>query len=211
MKGIVTALICIVLLLGLTTPLKAEFFMSHMSDARALNAEDVVIGGGVSVFDGVMGLGGNVRFGVVDAMEIGAKLGIVNYDDADHTGLGVGADIKYQLMDVSYGDAIDLAIGGAIEYYSMPQDVSGWLFGANGIISYPFELSNPGQVISPHFRLNPRFERFSANGQSDTEFEIGFAFGGTFDVSRFLSFFAEVIIGGGSIDEGFVAGVGFGI
>ena len=97
--------------------------MSSLSDARTIDDDAVVIGGGVSIFDGLLGLGGNVRIGVMEELEIGFRGGFINVDAGgpqgdDHNGISIGGDIKYQIMDVSYGDAVDLAIQGGIEYYN---------------------------------------------------------------------------------------------
>jgi len=209
MKKYFLALISLILLFGMTTPACAQFYMSSMSDARALSADGIKIGGGISVFENVLGLGGNIRIGILDGLEFGGKLGFVNYEsgrnDDDHTGMSFGAELKYQLLEVDFGDPVDLSLG---------EDASLWMFGGNAIVSYPVEFES-GQVLSPLFRLNMRFDRFSYkvgdDDKTDTDFEFGFGFGANFELSQYFGFFGEFVIGGGDIDAGFVGGVWFGL
>jgi len=207
------------LLLALSAPAFAQFYMSSLSDAKALSADGIKIGGGVSVFEDVLGLGGNIRIGILDALEFGGRLGFVNYeghDDKsdDHTGMSFGAEIKYQSLDVAFGDPIDLSFGGGLEYYNIGEDASFWMFGGNVIVSYPFEFQS-GQTLAPLFRLNLRFDRVSFkvddDDKSDTDFEFGFGFGANLTLSDYFGFFGEFVIGGGDIDAGFVGGVWFGL
>jgi hypothetical protein len=189
-----------------------------MSDARALSADGIKIGGGISVFEDVLGLGGNIRVGILDGLEFGGKLGFVNYESDkshdDHTGMSFGAELKYQLLEVDFGDPVDLSFGGGLEYYNVGEDESLWMFGGNAIVSYPVEFES-GQVLSPLFRLNMRFDRYSEkendDDKTDTDFEFGFGFGANFEISQYFGFFGEFVIGGGHIDAGFVGGVWFGL
>jgi hypothetical protein len=218
MKKFFLALISLILLSGMITPACAQFYMSSMSDARALSADGIKLGGGVSVFDNVLGLGGNIRIGILDGLEFSGKLGFVNYEGNqggdDHTGMSFGAELKYQLLEVDFGDPVDLSLGGGVEYYDVGEDASLWMFGGNAIVSYPIEFES-GQVLSPLFRLNMRVDRssWSANGddKSDSDFEFGFGFGADFALSQYFGFFGEFVIGGGDIDAGFVGGVWFGL
>jgi Outer membrane protein beta-barrel domain len=218
MKKLSVLVLTIVMFVGLSVPSSAQYFMSSMSDARTIAADGISIGGGISVFEGLLGLGGTARVGIMDGLELGGKVGIVNYDskggDNDHTGLSVGAEIKYQLLDFGFGDPIDFAISGGAEYYNSGENSTLWMFGGNTIVSYPVEFQN-GQILSPFFRLNLRFDRASEDvndgTRTDNDFEIGFGFGAMYDISNSFGFFMEVIIGGGSMGEGFVGGVWFGI
>jgi hypothetical protein len=210
MKKATIIALAVCLIGGLAVPANAQFFMSQFSDARTVPADAVDIGGGISIFDHVLGVGGIVRVGIMDDLEFGARLGFVNYDNPggdDHTGLSLGGNILYQFMSVDYGDPVDLATGGGIEYYNWPGDATLLLFGSNTIVSYPVEFES-GQVLSPFFRLNLRFESYS-NGASDTEFELGFGFGAQFDITQYFGLFAEFAISSGYIDDGFVGGVSF--
>ena len=212
MKRFMITVLAVLLVMGFTTSASAQFFMSQLSDARVVESDEVHIGGGFSVASDMMGLGGFIRIGVMDELEIGGKLGFVNVDadgGDDHTGLSIAGQILYQFLDTEYGDPVDLSTGGGIEYYNMPGDVTFMMFGSNTLVSYPIEFQG-GQMLSPFFRLNLRFDRVS-NGNSDTEFELGFGFGAKFDITQYFGFFGEVIIPGGNLDEGFVGGVSFGI
>lgn len=215
MKKLTITLVVMAVVLSLPGLLSAQYFMSQLSDARTIDDDAVVIGGGVSIFENdVLGVGGNVRIGVMEGLEIGGRGGFINFSGGngeDHTGITIGGDIKYQIMDVAYGDAVDLAIGGGIEYYNYPADITVWMFGANTIVSYPVEFQG-GQILSPFFRLNTRLDRASANGNSDTDFNLGFGFGAMFDITKMFGFFGEVnITGGDASGDGFIAGVWFGM
>ncbi|NIP43801.1 MAG: hypothetical protein GWO41_16810 [candidate division Zixibacteria bacterium] len=212
MKKLTVAALAVLLVVGLSTTGSAQFFMSQLSDARVIGSDEVQLGGAFSVFDNMLGLGGFIRIGVINELEVGGKLGFVNFDNNfgdDHTGLTLGIDMLYQFLDTEYGDPVDLSTGGAIEYYDYPADFSLLMFGSNTLVSYPVEFEG-GQVLSPFFRLNLRFDRV-ANGVDDTEFELGFGFGARFDITQYFGFFGEIIIAGGAVDEGFVGGVTFGI
>jgi len=213
MKKVTIVALAICLVAGLATPASSQFFMSQFSDARTIPADAVWVGGGISIFShSTMGLGGIVRIGVLDDLEIGARGGFVNFNadnGDDHTGLTLGGNALYQILDVKYGDPVDLATGLGIEYYDLPRDSTLLMFGNNSIISYPIELRT-GQVLSPFFRLNLRFDNYS-NHDSDTEFELGFGFGAQFDVSKYFSIFGEFVVASGRIDDGFVGGVSFGL
>ncbi|MBD3218084.1 MAG: hypothetical protein GF310_07390 [candidate division Zixibacteria bacterium] len=212
MKKVLIAALSVIFVMGLSTTVSAQFFMSQLSDARVVESDEVHIGGGFSVASDMMGLGGFIRIGVMDELEIGGKLGFVNVDvdgGDDHTGLSIAGQLLYQFLDTEYGDPVDLSTGGGIEYYNLREDYTFLMFGSNTIISYPLEFEG-GQILSPFFRLNLRFDRIS-NGASDTEFEFGFGFGAKFDITQYFGFFGEVIIPGGELDEGFVGGVSFGI
>ena len=218
MKKYFLTLISVILLAGMITPASAQFYMSSLSDARALSADGIKIGGGISVFEDVLGLGGNIRVGILDGLEFGGKLGFVNYESDgngdDHTGMSFGAELKYQILEVDFGDPVDLSLGGGLEYYNVGEDASLWMFGGNAIVSYPIEFES-GQVLSPLFRLNMRFDRCSwknnGDDKTDTDFEFGFGFGANFEISQYFGFFGEFVIGGGDIDAGFVGGVWFGL
>ena len=214
MKKLTIALMVTALMLCLPGLLSAQYFMSQLSDARTIDDDAVIIGGGVSIFDDLLGLGGNVRIGVMEGLEIGFRGGLINVDagDEDHNGVTFGGDIKYQVMDVAFGDAIDLSIGGGIEYYNLPGDATLWMFGANTIVSYPI-LFEGDQILSPFFRLNTRFDRGpGGGGGSDTDFELGFGFGAMFEITKMFGFFAEANITSGKYSEdGFVGGVWFGM
>jgi hypothetical protein len=211
MKNLMAALAS--LLIAVAPSAYGQFAMSHLSDARALDADGIVAGGGISVFEDALGFGGNIRIGVMDGLELQGKGGIINIDAEggdDHTGITIGVDMKYQFLDVNYGDPIDLAFGGGIEYYNLQEDYSLWMFGSNTLVSYPVKFEG-GQILSPFFRLNLRFDRIG-NGHDDTDFEFGFGFGACLDITRHFGFFAEVVITGSDyVDDGFVGGVWFGL
>jgi hypothetical protein len=212
MKKVLIAALAVIFVMGVSTTVSAQFFMSQLSDARVVESDEVQVGGGFSVASDMMGLGGFIRIGVMDELEVGGKLGFVNVDadgGDDHTGLSIAGQLLYQFLDTEYGDPVDLSTGGGIEYYNLQEDFTFLMFGSNTIISYPLEFEG-GQILSPFFRLNLRFDRIS-NGVSDTEFEFGFGFGAKFDITQYFGFFGEVIIPGGDLDEGFVGGVSFGI
>jgi len=204
-------LLSILLTLVLISSSSAQYYMSNMSDARTPDSRQLIVGGGISIISDIMGIGGNLRYGLSDDLEGGFKLGIIKNDkgQADHTGLAFGMDLKYQILNTEYGDGVDFALSGGWEYYNIMKDVTFMLFGTNALISYPVEF-NTGQVLSPFFKLNLRAERASANNNSDSEFEFGFGFGTMFDISRSFGFFGEVfIMGGNVIDEGVNLGIWF--
>nr|MBN2276300.1 hypothetical protein [candidate division Zixibacteria bacterium] len=158
------------------------------------------VGGFAGFGDDVTSVFGTVTYGFSDYTEGRLKFGFADLD-APNTDpqILLGVDMKYELMD--YYDKLkknpfDLAVGGFIEYVDY-ENYSTFELGANVIGSLPFKF-NSGHRIIPYSRFNIRWERYSANDDSDSNFRLGANFGGKFEVTREFSLYAELQIDGNS-------------
>ncbi len=185
-------------------------FTGQLSTARTLPIGKYDLGGYFGVYDGAFAFFGQFRGGVSQDFDLGMKLGVINIDPGSRTGVILGGDLKYQILDVRAKDPFDLSIGAGLEFFSV-SDFNTFSFGANFIGSYDFELSK-GRVISPYGRLNFRGQREHTEfGQwwleashTETDFHAGLNPGVSLKISDYLQ-----IIGEFQFDQhfGFIGGV----
>ena len=143
------------------------------------------------------------------------KLGVISesggpHFPGDNTGVLLGGDLKYQILNARSKDSFDLSIGIGLEF-SAVTDFNIFSFGANFIGSYDFDLSE-GRVISPYARLNLRGQRehievdlpFGRASATDNDFQVGLNPGASLKVSNNLQ-----IIGEFQFDDnfGFIGGL----
>ena len=194
-------------LLLLASSVEAQF-SGQLSTARTLPIGKYDLGGYFGVYDGAFAFFGQFRGGVSQDFDLGMKLGVINIDPGSRTGVILGGDLKYQLLNARSKDPFDLSIGMGLEF-SAVTDFNIFSFGANFIGSYDFDLSE-GRVISPYARLNLRGQRehrdlgFPWGGVSDTDFKVGLNPGASLKVANNLQ-----IIGEFQFDDnfGFIGGV----
>jgi hypothetical protein len=185
-------------------------FTGQLSTARTLPTGKYDLGGYFGVYDGAFAFFGQFRGGVSQDFDLGMKLGIINIDPGSRTGVILGGDMKYQILDSRAKDPFDLSIGAGLEFFSV-SDFNIFSFGANFIGSYDFDLSK-GRVISPYGRLNLRGQRehtdfgpwWIGESHTETDFHAGFNPGASLKVSNNLQ-----IIGEFQFDDnfGFIGGV----
>lgn len=184
-------------------------FTGQLSTARTLPVGNYDLGGYFGVYDGAFAFFGQFRGGVSQDFDLGVKLGFINVDPGSRTGVILGGDLKYQILDVRAKDPFDLSIGAGLEFFSV-SDFNTFSFGANFIGSYDFDLSK-GRVISPYGRLNIRGQRehwdfgewWTGVSHTETDFHAGLNPGVSLKVSNNLQIIGEL-----QFDEhfGFIGG-----
>ena len=192
-------------------------FTGQLSTARTLPAGKYDLGGYFGVYEDAFAFFGQFRGGAADHLDLGMKLGVISESGSSHfpgdnTGVLLGGDLKYQLLNARSKDPFDLSIGMGLEF-SAVSHFNIFSFGANFIGSYDFDLSE-GRVISPYARLNLRGERqhvefdspfgFGRESATDNDFQVGLNAGASLKVSNSLQ-----ILGEFQFDEnfGFIGGV----
>jgi hypothetical protein len=161
----------------------------------------------VGLFDDATGVLGQYRYGIGGYTDIGFKLGIVDWDQGrdSNTGLNLNFDMKYQAMDAELRDPINLSAGGVIDFLKV-ENANVFSLGGYALGSYPVKLRN-GRTLEPYGRLIFRVERTSVdNYGDDTDFEIGFNMGTSFEISKRVRALGEF-----QFDEnfGFLMGLDF--
>ena len=151
------------------------------------------LGGYIGIYDGGIGVLGQYRYGVGGYTDIGAKLGIIDFNSGFHnssTGFDAAFDFKYLAMERRLRDPINLSVGGQIEFVGV-EGFNILSFGVNGVGSYPVKLRN-GRTLEPYGRLQLRIENddFNHNG-SHTDFELGFNPGVSFELSPTINAIGE--------------------
>lgn len=193
-----TVVILAALGLFLSVSVAQAQFTGQLSTARTLPVGQYDLGGYFGVYEDAFAFFGQFRGGAADHLDLGLKLGVISetggtHFPGDNTGVLLGGDLKYQLMNVRSKDPFDLSIGIGLEF-SAVSHFNIFSFGANFIGSYDFELSE-GRVISPYARLNLRGQRehieFDRVSASDTDFKVGLNPGASLKVSNSLQIIGE--------------------
>lgn len=185
-------------------------FTGQLETAPTLLRGSYSFGGYAGIYDDAFAFFGGFRSGVTDYMDFGLKLGFLNYEYVnrdDESGILVGIDLKYRILETEIGDPLDLSMGGGMEFSNV-EDFNRLALGGNMILSRDFCFDN-GRIISPYGRLNLRMERKSwtrswgEEGRHDTDLEMGINLGvsleltsGTFLVGEIqLDEFNGIIVG----------------
>jgi hypothetical protein len=183
MKSLKLIPFLIITSLLLTTSANSQF-LGQLETAPTLLRGEYSMGGYAGVYDDAFAIWGGFRAGVTNYMDFGLRLGFLNYDYdhwEDESGIVLGADVKYRILETEIGDPLDLSLGGGMEFSSV-ENYNRMALGGNAILSKDFCFGN-GRVISPYGRLNLRMERKSweAPGSekehSDTDLEMGINLG----------------------------------
>ena len=175
-------------------------FTGQLSTARTLPAGQYDLGGYFGVYEDAFAFFGQFRGGAANNLDLGLKLGIINFSSGGHlaessTGVLLGGDMKYQILNARSKDPFDLSIGMGLEF-SAVSHFNIFSFGANFIGSYDFDLSE-GRVISPYARLSLRGQRehwdfdFPRESITDNDFKAGLNPGASLKVSPNLQIIAE--------------------
>ncbi|MGB2697226.1 MAG: hypothetical protein WBD28_05120, partial [Candidatus Zixiibacteriota bacterium] len=135
-------------------------FTGQLETAPTLLRGGYSFGGYAGIYDDAFAFFGGFRSGVTDYMDFGLKLGFLNYEYVnrdDESGILVGIDLKYRILETEIGDPLDLSMGGGMEFSNV-EDFNRLALGGNMILSRDFCFDN-GRIISPYGRLNLRMER----------------------------------------------------
>lgn len=206
MKRITISLLLVLLLASGAT----AQYAAQLSAAGTVLKGSSTGGGFVGIYDGAFGILGQYRYGIGGYTDIGGKLGIIDLDSGSREGdLGffIGADSKYQIMEVRIMDPIDLSLGGAFEL-ALFDHFNSLIIGGFAVGSYPVTLRS-GRVLSPYGRLIMGFNRTDFRGRSDTEFDLGLNMGVIMELSSSTRALAEIQIDDNT--AAFLMGLEFGL
>jgi hypothetical protein len=159
----------------------------------------------IGVYDGALGLFGEYRYGIGGYTDAAAKIGFVDFDGTSETGMIIGGDLKYQVMELRIKDPIDLSVGGQFESMVF---IPGNFFtiGPYVVGSYPVKL-NSGKHITPYGKLIFRMKWYDAGRETKSEFNLGFNTGATLELNSNTSVSAEFQF---HDPVGFLMGMSFG-
>ena len=159
-------------------------FLGQLETAPTLFRGSYSFGGYAGIYDDAFAVFGGFRSGVTDYMDFGLKIGFLNYEYDrwdDESGILVGGDLKYRILETEIGDPLDLSMGGGMEF-SKIENFTRFALGGNVILSRDFCFDN-GRLISPYGRLNLRMERKDwdkpghKEDDDDTDLEMGINLG----------------------------------
>jgi hypothetical protein len=189
-------------------------FLGQLETAPTLMRGDYSFGGYAGVYDDAFAIFGGFRSGVTNYLDFGIRLGLLDYDRSywgnDESGIVVGTDLKYRVLETGIGDPLDLSLGGGMEFSSV-EHFDRLALGGNAIISKDFCFES-GRALSPYGRLNVRMERKSWRTHAwheenhDTDLEIGLCLGVSLELSSNTSLVGEL-----QLDEfdGMIVGANF--
>jgi hypothetical protein len=212
MRRIKFMLVSVVVLL-ISTPFAHSQFLGQLETAPTLLRGNYSFGGYAGVYDDAFAISGGFRSGIADYMDFGLRLGMLNYEydnRDDESGILVGVDLKYRILETEIGDPLDLSMGGGMEISSV-ENFTRLGLGGNLILSRDFCFEN-GRSISPYGRLNLRMERKSwthswgEEGRHDTDFEMGINLGLSLELTARTFLVGEI-----QLDEfdGIIVGANF--
>ncbi|EQB63463.1 MAG: hypothetical protein RBG1_1C00001G1042 [candidate division Zixibacteria bacterium RBG-1] len=183
-------------------------FLGQVSTARTVSPGGSLVGGYIGVQDELLALFGQYRYGFAKYFDGGVKFGFI--DLSDETGLVLGGDVKYQILEDPFTAPFDLALSGSVEF-AATDPVTVLSFGGNVIGSKDFKLRT-GRTISPYGKINLRAERVEVDqpppfaNVSDTDFEMGGYFGADFEVANSFHLLGEFVFDN---EFGFIFGVNY--
>ena len=198
------ALIFGLLIVIMTSPARSQF-TGQLSPAPTITKGTTQGAANVGLYDGAIGLMGHVRYGIGGYTDLGFRAGFVDFSEGrrDESGLLLGGDIKYQILELRIRDPFDLSIGGMTEtMLGTPGDY--FTLGGSVIGSYPVRL-NSGKNLTPYGRLLLRITWWEG-GHDD--FDPAFTAGANLELNRTTSISAEF-----QFDDpfGFLVGINFGL
>jgi hypothetical protein len=167
-------------------------FSGQLSGPAPVKEETSQVGGFIGLYEDAIGVLGQYRYGVGGYTDIGFKLGIIdpNNNRGGNTGLDAAFDLKYLVLEQRLHDPIDLSIGGVFEgFFASGYEI--FSIGAYGVGSYPVKLRN-GRILEPYGRLIMRVERTNTDFNDNTDFQIGFNMGTSFELNNHTKAFAEL-------------------
>jgi len=203
LKQIILSILLVILLNGIAF----SQFSGQLSTAGTL-ANGASFGGVYAAIDeDATGLLGQYRYGIGGYTDIGFNLALLDmhWAGAD-AGLDFAVDGKYQVMEMGMRDPFQLSIGGNVEFL-LAEDSHVYSLGISPIGSYPIKLKG-GRTLEPYGRIQMRMEKWDTDFDDDTEFQLGFNMGATFELSKSVRAIGEFQFD----DEfGFMLGAEFGL
>ncbi|MBD3170727.1 MAG: hypothetical protein GF307_14715 [candidate division Zixibacteria bacterium] len=194
-------------------------FTGQLSTAENMRKGRMMYGGFLGIYDDISpAVFGQVRRGFGLDIDAGARFGFISIDagrDDDETGVLVGGDAKFRILDNQTGDAFDLSAGPALEA-AITSDFSIFTVGGNLIGSMKF-ISQSGLIITPYGRFSLRFQNVSwdndkfdrgLDDNSDSSLEFSVSLGSAFTVSDEVHLLGEVQLADDFL--GFIAGINYG-
>jgi hypothetical protein len=150
-------LITIMLILFFASSVPAQF-LGQLSAAPTLDKGNGLLGAYLGVYDNAFSVFGQFRYGIVTYVDLGLKLGMINYDPGygeSNSGMTFGGDVKYWFMEKRSGDPLDISFSIGTEYLSI-SEFSVFSLGGNVIASYMIDY-NETKKVTPYGRLNVRW------------------------------------------------------
>ena len=165
-------LIGLVSIFLMTFSIATAQFSGQLSTAETVIKGSSIGSGFVSVYEDGFGVLGQYRLGFGGYSDFGFKAAIIDHDRPDQTGFMIGADYKYQMMEVRIQDPIDMSIGGMADL-ALFENFNTLSFGGFLVGSSPLSMSS-GRKLTPYGRIILRIDRFDSDaGPSDSDFNIG--------------------------------------
>lgn len=180
MKKLIQILVLQTFLLLVLSGLSSAQFLGQLNTAKTFQPGEFNLGGYLGVYENAISTFGQFRMGIIDYLDFGVKLGVLDFQttgEKDHTGVILGGDLKYGVLDTEIDDPFDLSLGMVWEYSDVDY-LKRFAMGGNFVISKGFVLES-GNILSPYGRLNIRAERLTIEHPlgkgdvSDTDLEIG--------------------------------------
>ena len=210
MKKLIQILVLQTFLLLVLSGLSSAQFLGQLNTAKTFQPGEFNLGGYLGVYENAISTFGQFRMGVIDYFDFGVKLGVLGFTgEKDNTGVILGGDLKYGVLDTEIDDPFDLSLGMVWEYSDVDY-LKRFAMGGNFVISKGFVLES-GNILSPYGRLNIRAERLTKENRpgksvSDTDLEIGATVGAILQVRGGWHFVGEF-----QLDEyyGFLMGISY--
>ncbi len=172
MKKRVLSVIFLISLLFSATSGHSQF-LGQLETAPTMLSGSYSMGAYAGVYDDAFAIFGGFRSGFTDYLDLGLRLGLLNLDHnrwQDQSGIVVGGDLKYRVLETEIDDPLDLSLGGCTEFSSV-EHFTRLALGGYVVLSKDFCFQS-GRVLSPYGRLNLRMEKKSwENPASDKEYD----------------------------------------
>ena len=176
-------LICVVVLFGFTVSFGQMTGQLGGAGTISKNTSQGLVN--VGIYDQAIGLLGHYRYGIGGYTDATGKIGFLDFSDGNESGMILGGDVRYQVMEVRINDPIDLSVGGLFEtMVFLPHN--SFTMGAFVSGSHPLRL-NSGKHLSPYGRLS--FGMTWVNSKGD--FDLGFNAGTSLEINNNTSVAAE--------------------
>jgi len=212
MKKLKLTAICLMVFLAYAAPANSQF-LGQLETAPTLLKGSYSAGIYAGVYDDAFAILGGFRSGITDYLDLGLRFGLLNYDYdpwKDESGLVLGLDLKYRVLETEIDDPLDLSLGGCMEFSSI-EHFSRLAIGGYTILSRDFCFQS-GRVLSPYGRLNLRMERKSwetkgpVKEHHDTDLEMGLTLGLSLELTS-----KTFLVGELQLDEfdGLIVGANF--
>lgn len=212
MKKVKLTTVFFMILLAFASSAQSQF-LGQLETAPTLLKGSYSAGVYAGVYDDAFAILGGFRSGITDYLDLGLRFGVLNYDYdpwEDESGMVLGSDLKYRVLETEIDDPLDLSLGGCMEFSSVER-FSRLALGGYTILSRDFCFER-GRVLSPYGRLNLRMERKSwetkgsAKEHHDTDLEMGLTLGLSLELTS-----KTFLVGELQLDEfdGLIVGANF--